>query len=390
MINETKILQCVDIINSRVKPFEGKRKYLDTGGLNIDKIEEVREFDFESKPSRANQNVQVGDIILARMKGTVKVKVISDKESDFMVSTGFLVLRPKENSSYLNFLKHIFLSDSFQRDKDELCTGATQKAINNGNFKKLKVFLPSLETQKKIAAILDEADKLRQLDKKLIEQYDLLTQSLFVDMFGDPVRNPKRWKLKNIRANCEKFCDGPFGSNLKSEHYVMSGVRIVRLQNIGVGVFNDEDKIYIKKVHADTLKNNHCIPGDILIGTMGVPNLRACILPDHIPLAINKADCLICRPEKEVFNTTYLTYLLNNKSFVSSLSDLILGQTRGRISMGRLATRDVIAPSTELQQQFAERVHAIEAQKVQDQQSLKKSEELFNSLLQKAFKGELV
>ncbi len=388
-MEKVNILKSVDIINSRIQLYKGERKYLDTGSLNLNVIEDVVGFNFSEKPSRANQNVQIGDIILARMKGTTKVKVISVEDQDLMVSTGFVVFRPKQMFTYVKYLNHIFLSSIFQREKDKLCTGATQKAINNGNIKKLEIPLPSLPQQKKIASILDAVDELKQNDKGLISKFDELIQALFLDMFGDPVSNPMGWDLQNIRTNCEKFCDGPFGSNLKSVHYVETGVRVIRLQNIGSGVFIDKDKAYIKEEHAQSLNKNHCLPGDIIIGTMGEPNLRACILPENISLAINKADCLICRPNASVFNTTYLTCLLNYKSFVNSLSDLILGQTRGRISMGRLSTRDVIAPPIQIQEEFAKKVQSIEIQKALAQKSLAKSEELFNSLLQTVFKGEI-
>ena len=140
MIDQINILDCVDIINNSVVSYEGVRGYLDTGGLKSNKIVEIRDFDFNDKPSRANQNVEVGDIILARMQATTKVKVISQSESELMVSTGFIVLRPKRTIIDNNFLNHTLISPFFQRKKDKLCSGSTQKAINNSNFKKLKIF----------------------------------------------------------------------------------------------------------------------------------------------------------------------------------------------------------------------------------------------------------
>ena len=102
----SNILDAVDIINNRVEPYDGDRVYLDTGGLQIDKIEDIRKFDFESKPSRANQNVKIDDIILARMKETTKVKVITKEESMKHAPSHRLLLpkfRARNNGFFLIF-----------------------------------------------------------------------------------------------------------------------------------------------------------------------------------------------------------------------------------------------------------------------------------------------
>src|SRR5215475_12026903 len=86
-----------------------------------------------------------------------------------------------------------------------------------------------------------------------------------------------------------------FGSNLKTSHYRERGVRVIRLQNIGVGKFLDEDKAYISEEHFAALPRHHCFSGDVLIGTLGDPNLRACLQPKRIKRALNKADCILLR-----------------------------------------------------------------------------------------------
>jgi len=384
MTNEINILKCVDIINSRVKPFKGQRKYLDTGGLNIDKVEEVREFDFESKPSRANQNVQIGDIILARMKETIKVKVISEKESNFMVSTGFVVLRAKKNISDINYLKHIFLSDSFQRDKDELCTGATQKAINNGNFNKLKVFLPPLATQKKIAAILDEADKLRQLDKKLIEKYDALTQSLFLDMFGDPMSNPKGWDKSPLKK-FGKIITGNTPSRKNKKNYNQNHIEWLKTDNISKNyLYVTTAKEYLS---TEGLSNCRSVDrGALLVACIAgsIKSIGRAALTDR-KVSFNQQINAI-QPNNKV-DSLFLYFLFKNTS--KYIQEHASSGMKRMLSKGSFEKILMILPPNEIQNQFAERVKVIEAQKAQVQQSLLKSEELFNSLLQKAFKGEL-
>lgn len=330
--------------------------------------------------------LEEGDILIARMPdpiGRCCIFPINEK-GKYVTVVDVCILRLGDLTDR-NYVSYAINSSWFQHQIKSQITGTTRQRISRKKLGALQIPLPPLTTQKQIAERLDEAESLRKKTKAILAEYDQLAQAIFLDMFGDPVINEKGWEKKNIRKNCIKFCDGPFGSKLKSEHYVEKGVRVVRLQNIGAGFFINKDKAFITEEHAQTLLSNHCLSGDILIGTMGEPNLRACVLPEEITLAINKADCLICRPNEDVFNTIYLMTLLNIPSFVNSLSNLILGQTRGRISMGRLSTKDVLTPPLDLQNQFAEKITLIEEQKQLAEQSLQEAEDLFQCLLQEAF-----
>ena len=114
-----------------------------------------------------------------------------------IVSTGFLTLKPKDGFDG-RYLYHYFRSKTFQRLKDRFCSGATQKAINNNSFKKLKVPNYEIEQQKKIVQILDIAGNLRQKRKEQLALLDDYLKSVFLDMFGDPVINPKKWPIKEL------------------------------------------------------------------------------------------------------------------------------------------------------------------------------------------------
>ena len=390
-MQKVKILEAVKIINDTVKKFDGIRSFLSTGDLDVTVIKSLEEVTYFDKPSRANQNVKKDDIILARMQGTVKVKIIDSDEDNIIVSTGFMVLRCNEGVNN-RYIFHYLKSSLFQSKKDKLCSGATQKAINNNKFAEIRIPLPQLPTQQKIAAILDKADELRQYNKQLIEKYEALTQSLFLEMFGDIVSNTKEWDKKTLKEISLRFSDGPFGSNLKTEHYSESGIQVIRLQNIGINKFNDKenDKSFVNENHYNNvLKKYSCYPNDIVIATMGNPNIRACIVPDHISVAVNKADCVLLRVNSNIANQIYISSLLNLEAFLNLAISFIHGQTRSRISSGQLGSILIPIPPIDLQNQFAERVLLIETQKQQAQEALAKSEELFQSLLQRAFKGEL-
>ena len=192
------ISDAVEITNNRVKPFKGERRYLATGDLIGDAVNEsIVSVDYENKPSRADLLVEEGNIIVARMQATNKVLLIDEATEDLIVSTGFLTLQPKKDfdSSYL---AHYFRSDVFQKKKDKYCSGATQKAINNGAFAKLQVPSYSLDEQKRIANILDQADALRQKRKQSLQLLDDFLNASFLHLFGDPLRNDKKWPVKKL------------------------------------------------------------------------------------------------------------------------------------------------------------------------------------------------
>ncbi len=272
-------------------------------------------------------------------------------------------------------------------DFEKLNTTVTIPSLTKANLLKITISLPSLKEQKRIAALLDKVEELISLRKQQIEKLDLLVKSQFIDMFGDPVTNPNGWVFRTLREISTRISDGPFGSNLKSEHYTDQGIRILRLQNIGVGCFVDDDRAYVSQEHYETLKKYTCLPGDVIIGTMGNPNLRACLLPSEISRAINKADCVQCRVNKELMNPFYLCALLNIPETLTLASSMLHGQTRTRISMGQLASFGIPCPALELQNQFASFVESVEKQKAQMQIGLEKLELNYKALMAGFFEG---
>ena len=389
-MEKVKILKAVDIINDSVSEYEGERPFLSTGDLNLSTITNLELHTFSEKPSRANQNVSSGDLILARMQGTVKVKLINNEDENIIVSTGFLVLRPKINADS-KYLFHLLKSSNFQNDKDKLCTGATQKAINNSNFEKLEIPLPNLATQQRIAAILDQADAIIQNNRAIVQKYDALTQSLFLDMFGDPVKNEKGWEKRKLNDFLEILVDvGSNGGNdwasanikMKDEEDYAIMIRTI---NLNKNDFENNLK-YVSEETYNLFKKTKVYGGEIIMNKIGsagefwlMPYLNR-----PVSLGLNQLMMTFKNLDKFYFyfyfSTNYGKKLINSK---------LNGATTKSITKTALRDLDILYPPMELQNQFAERVAVIEAQKQQAQLELAKSEELFQSLLQRAFKGEL-
>jgi len=231
--------------------------------------------------------------------------------------------------------------------------GATIKGITRNVISNLEIPLPPLEAQRHAVQQLDHASTVRRGEKQGRKRIESLPVALFMEAFGDPGANPRGWPEVQLGEVATKFSDGPFGSNLKSSHYTPHGIRVVRLQNIGVEEFIDADRAYISEDHFHLLHKHECVAGDVLVATLGNPNLRACILPDYVARAINKADCVQVRVNEEVACADYVCALLNQPGTLARARSIMSGQTRTRISMGRLRALKIPLPPIELQQRFA-------------------------------------
>jgi type I restriction enzyme S subunit len=265
-------------------------------------------------------------------------------------------------------------------------------SISNLNLQlsaRMPVPVPPREAQQRIAEILDQADTIRTKRRQVLAHLDTLTRSIFHDMFGDPAVNDHQWPFKELGELAVRFSDGPFGSNLKSSHYVPDGVRVIRLQNIGTGRFIDDDAVYVTSDHLASLVKHRCLPGDVLIGTLGEPNLRACVQPHALPEALNKADCVQMRVDARIAHREWVCWLLNMPGTLAMANSMMHGQTRTRVSMGQLRRLRIPVAPLDLQRKFAAWAEQVAAQRAVVRRTLESDNELFASLQARAFRGEL-
>lgn len=261
-----------------------------------------------------------------------------------------------------------------------------QPLISYGRIKDVAIPLPTLDIQKKIAAILDEADKLRRLNQQLIDKYDALTKSLFLEMFGDPVSNPKGWDIVKIR---DLILEAKYGTSSKASSE--GKYPYLRMNNITYQGFMDYTELKFINISDKDRPKYSVHKGDVLFNRTNSKELvgKTGLFQAEEEMII--AGYLIRVRTNELANPYYLWAHLNSRWAKLTLQNMcknIVGMAN--INAQELQDIRILRAPIKLQYQFAERVQDIEAQKAQAQASLKKSEELFQSLLQRAFKGELV
>lgn len=258
-------------------------------------------------------------------------------------------------------------------------------------LKRIKIPLPPLESQKKIATILDKADELSQNDKKILEKYDQLAQSVFLEMFGDPVKNEKEWGIAHLFEICDTKNDikcGPFGTQLQKDEYKSEGVPLWGITQINSN-FKFPTTEFLDSLKAKSLNEYSIEPLDIVMSRKG--NVGKCaIYPRNFTPGIMHSDVLRVRCNKERINPIFLSGQFKwSRLLNTQINNVSTGAIMAGINVTKLKNITIQVPPLSLQNSFAGILEHIENQKHFTQISIQKSEELFQSLLQRAFKGEL-
>lgn len=336
--------------------------------------------------SKYNQfEILNGDILIALSGATTGKFGVFNSNNKAYVNQRVALIRKTDQTCqkfifyYLNQIKEDILRKA---------GGAAQPNISTTELGKFEIPLPPLPVQEKIAAILDKADELRRKDKALQDKYDNLAQAIFIDMFGDPVRNEKGWE----RATLQKFYKngvkcGPFGSALKKEEFLQNGIPVWNMDNIQSFDFVDSPNLFVSKEKYSALKQYEVINGDIIISRAGTVG-KMCVVDSKFEKSLLSTNLIKLSLDEVKLQPLFFVYLM--KFFTKRLGRLKTGSEEGftHMNTGVLDNLEIYAPPLHLQEEFAKKIELINQLKAQT--NAEKSEELFQSLLQQAFKGELV
>lgn len=261
--------------------------------------------------------------------------------------------------------------------------GATRGKLTQSALNSIEIPLPSLAEQKAIAEKLDKADQIRQYNQQLIQKYEQLTQALFIDMFGDPVQNEKGWEKVKLGDLCTKVTDGVHAK----PNYTESGVPFISVKDITTGILKfDNCKFISEEDHIKYFKRCNPENGDILYTKVGATYGRPAIVDTNTEFSLYVSVALL-KPKSELITTEFFNDILKTDFVKNQADKSIKGIGVPDLHLNMIKKFDLILPPIALQNQFAEQVQAIEAQKALAQKALAKSEELFQSLLQQSFEA---
>ena len=291
---------------------------------------------------------------------------------------------PKEDiidAGYLYYYLPIKLKEIWQSTPFVTVKHLSVKQIND-----IDIPLPPLPIQKQIAAVLEKADTLRSQCKQMERELNQLAQSVFLEMFGDPVTNPKGWGLIPCKELCRQITVGIVVK--PSSYYVEDGVPALRSLNVRDNRINRENWVYFDPVVNETqLQKTRVYTGDVVIVRSGQPGTASVVPPDLD--GINAIDILIARPIAEQLNSLYLSSFLNSAGGRQLVLSSERGQIQKHLNVGELGNAQIPVPPIEMQNEFERIFSEIGKLKSINSEKLVQAENQFNSLMQNAFSGKL-
>lgn len=337
--------------------------------------------------NRRKTDITAGDLVFTRIGARLgKACLITPDMPEFSLLHSAVMIRTASDrvlSEYLLFvLKGHELQSQIGREIQSI--GVPDLGLDKINA--FVITLPPIPQQRKIARILTTVDSLIEKTDALIAKYQASKQGMMHDLFTRGMDEhghlrppyeespelykqselgwiPKEWSIKTLSAVAESAIDGPFGSNLKTEHYVSeAGVRVIRLQNIDIGHYDDSDRAFISDGHARLLSRHKVLSGDVIVAGMGEethPVARACLYPATLPPAINKADCFRVRCKAEEMENPFLMLSLNAHYLRPWIGRFAQGVTRTRINVRNLKTLPLKVPPLAEQRTISRRIFAV-------------------------------
>ena len=343
MFEFKKLESVCEIINQKPSQFDGYKQYIATGDLQNSSIISSNDVTYEGRPSRADSIVNSGDVIFAKMANTEKTLLINNTHEEMLFSTGFAVLRPVTEVLDSGYLYHILRSDRFLSEKDRLSSGATQKAITNRKLMKMRIPVPQLSEQRRIASILNKSDDLGLYSDKCEFMRKLLIRSKFADMFEKDIESENHLPLDQICKIVDCPHSTPQYSNEPTGYYC---VRSQDLTSNGELIF--EKMMYVAKTTFDDRISRHRPKGgDVLFlreGSIG----RSAIIPADVKICLGQR-IMILSPNHEVINSTFLHHMILSDRFQHSLNRFKMGTTAGRVNIKDL--RGMLMPIPDMSKQ---------------------------------------
>ncbi len=287
----------------------------------------------------------------------------------------------------IHYLRHFLASRYFTKQVQFYITGSAQLNFGPSHLNKMTIILPPLEEQKKIAKILDKADEIRQKKKRANDKQDEFLKSTFISMFGDPIKNEKGLSIVKVGELTTLVSSGstPLGG---SSVYQDEGILFIRSQNVLMNRFDFTDIAHISDEIYNSMARTQVQENDVLLNITGasIGRIHRYMLKDKAN--VNQHVCII-RPILDKVSPVYLEYCIGNPNYQYNILRQNSGATRQAFNFEQIKGFNIPLPNIEEQNKFATIVEKVEKQKQKNELVIEQMNNLFNSLSQRAFKGEL-
>ena len=341
--------------------------------------------------SATNSLLKPGDIVFARTGATTGKSFLIRECPKDAVFASYLIRVRVGASVDPGYLSHFFNSQNYWEQITLCARGVAQPGVNASSLKTLKIPLPPLPDQKRIAAILDKADSIRRKRQEAVQMTEDLLRSVFLDMFGDPVENAKKWPLIPI-GTAIKAIETGWSANSEDRPREKDEWAVLKISSVTSGRFFP---IECKVVADGQIDRELLIPkrGDLLFSRANTRELVAatCLVEQDEPKLFLPDKLWNIIPDEKITCTEYLRYLLEHPRFREKLTKQATGTSGSMLNISQAKVRSIQmpVPLIKLQKQFAAFVWRNYNIRNKLEAASQSTDTLFNSLLQRAFKGDL-
>ena len=304
------------------------------------------------------------------------IGAINIADCECCIGRGLAAIRVSSNISYRYIYRFLFAS------RDKLIsqgTGSTFKSIGRSILSSLPIPIPPLSEQQRIVAELDLLTGIIDKQNAQLKELDTLAQSIFYDMFGDPIENPKGWEVKKFEELCVLITDGEHATPRRTS----SGIYLLSARNVHNHHLVLDDVDYIDEDEYLRI-SKRIIPeeGDILISCSGSVG-RVCIAP-NIKFQMVRSVALL-RMDRDFLNPVFFEYLVCSDYVQQQINDSKVQVAQANLFQGKIKALKGILPPLALQQSFADQIQSIENQKAKIKASIADTQKLLDYTMDKYF-----
>jgi len=326
-----------------------------------------------------------GDLLVARMPDPLgRACVFPGDPKPSVTAVDVCIVRPDTSTVDIHWLKWVINSPRFRSKIERYITGTTRKRISRKNLQKIPVKLPPLPEQRRIAAILDKADAVRCKRQQTLDLADQFLRSAFLDIFGDPVTNPKDWEIVPLEQVCTRITDGTHQPPDWSEH----GLPFLFVSNIVNGRITFQTKKHISEETWKELTRRCPIEvNDILYTTVGSYGNAALVDTDR-RFAFQRHIAHI-KPDGKQVHPEFLVGMLQSHVVRKQADHAVRGIAQKTLNLGDLKRFRVFQPPRDVQERFVRLRRSALEQRELAESAVASADNLLDSLVQRAFRGEL-
>ena len=342
---------------------------------------------FGSEIGSTKQVIQSGDVLLSKIVPHIRRAWIVGRTQDrrLIASGEWIVFRSKRFHG--PYLRHLLTSDMFNREFMNTVSGIGGSLLRArpSHVAKIKIPLPSLDEQKRIAYLLSKVEGLIAQRKQHLQQLDDLLKSVFLDMFGDPMGNEKALPITELGKFITHLTSG---GRSWAKYYAPAGKRFIRSLDVQMNSIGSDDIVYVNPPENKETERTKVQTGDVLLTITGSKVGRVCFVPEDLEEAYVSQHVAIVRTEN--INPIYLSYYLSMPSCGQrTIKQKQYGQAKPGINLEQIRMFPILEPKPAQQKRFAIIVKMVDRLKREYEHSIQSLQNLYSVLTQKAFNGEL-